>query len=126
MVPEREQAHQGTGDECRSILKDRSIRSSSFVEMKYGSSTLTRVMLSIGSLLPSAARRIDSGSSPSYTQNVFVLSSLTYEWTHVTPTSALRSTTPRQAVAPSSVIGIARPCGKVRSPQLWVFCPIRV
>src|SRR5262245_23893031 len=48
-------------------------------------------------------------------QNVFFRSSLTYEWTQVTPTSALRSTTPRHAAAPSSLMGIARPLGKRRS-----------
>src|SRR3954451_16038683 len=47
-------------------------------------------------------------------QNVVCLSGVTYECSHVTPSAALRSTTPRQAVAPSSFIGICRPSGKVR------------
>src|SRR5579864_6600627 len=48
-------------------------------------------------------------------QNVFLWSSLTYEWTHVTPSSALVPTTDRQACAPLSVIGISSPSGNTRS-----------
>src|ERR671924_1874808 len=48
-------------------------------------------------------------------QKVFLWSSLTYEWTHVTPSSAFVPTTDRQASAPLSVMGISRPSGNVRS-----------
>ena len=48
-------------------------------------------------------------------QYVRDLSSLTYECTQVTPCSALPSTTPLHALAPSAFIGMCRPLGKVRS-----------
>src|SRR5919108_169281 len=48
-------------------------------------------------------------------QNVLRLSSVTYEWSHVTPASALLSTTDMQARAPSASEGIPSPSGNVRS-----------
>src|SRR6266576_3882473 len=48
-------------------------------------------------------------------QNVFLWSSVTYECTHVTPSSALVPTTDRQASAPLSFIGISSPSGNERS-----------
>src|SRR5882762_3150667 len=48
-------------------------------------------------------------------QKVFLWSSVTYECTHVTPNSALVSTTDRQACAPCSVSGISSPSGNERS-----------
>src|SRR5690242_2372362 len=48
-------------------------------------------------------------------QKVFLWSSLTYEWTHVTPSSALVPTTERHASDPLSVIGISSPSGNMRS-----------
>src|SRR3989442_5273347 len=48
-------------------------------------------------------------------QNVFLWSSVTYECTHVTPSSAFVPTTDMQACAPCSVDGISSPSGKVRS-----------
>src|ERR1700691_2125178 len=47
-------------------------------------------------------------------QNVCVFSSLTYECTHVTPSSALRPTTAPHTAAPSSLIGMRSPSGNVR------------
>src|ERR1700730_13257106 len=47
-------------------------------------------------------------------QNVRVLSSLTNELIHVTPSSAFRAMTPRQSSAPPLATGMCRPCGKVR------------
>src|ERR1039458_9721723 len=47
-------------------------------------------------------------------QNVRVLSSLTNERIHVTPSSAFRSTTPRQRSAPPFATGVSKPSGKVR------------
>src|SRR6266542_994481 len=72
-------------------------------------------MRSTGSSLRSAVLRIASGLGPSNTQNVFVASSLTYECIHVTPSSALRSTTPQQLSAPFSSRGTRKPSGNVRS-----------
>src|ERR1700704_5748593 len=48
-------------------------------------------------------------------QNVFLWSSVTYECTHVTPSSALVPTTDMQACAPCSVNGISSPSGNERS-----------
>src|SRR5580765_6094533 len=48
-------------------------------------------------------------------QNVFLWSSVTYECTHVTPSSALVPTTDIQACAPCSVNGISSPSGKAHS-----------
>src|SRR6267142_5412269 len=48
-------------------------------------------------------------------QHVFLWSSVTYECTHVTPSSALVPTTDMQACAPCSVNGISSPSGKERS-----------
>src|SRR6266550_4962023 len=48
-------------------------------------------------------------------QKVFLWSSVTYECTHVTPSSALVPTTDRQACAPCSVSGISSPSGNERS-----------
>jgi hypothetical protein len=42
-------------------------------------------------------------------------SSVTSEWTQVTPSLALTSTTAMQALAPCSSAGICRPSAKVRS-----------
>ncbi len=42
-------------------------------------------MVSTGSPLRWAARRMASGEGPSHTQNVVRLPSLTQEWTYVTP-----------------------------------------
>src|ERR1700694_5772381 len=47
-------------------------------------------------------------------QNVRVLSSLTNEQIHVTPSSALRSMTARQSSAPPLATGICKPPEKVR------------
>src|SRR6266508_1969107 len=47
-------------------------------------------------------------------QNVFCRSSLTYEWTQVTPSSAFRSTTAKDSAAPSPP-RTRSPSGKVRS-----------
>jgi hypothetical protein len=65
--------------------------------------------------LRAAVRRIASGVGPSYTQKVRERSSLTYECSQLTPSSAFRSSTRRQTRSPSSVSGIVRPPGKVRS-----------
>src|SRR6266550_7211206 len=48
-------------------------------------------------------------------QKVFLWSSVTYEWTHVTPSSAFVPTTDMQACAPCSVNGISSPSGNERS-----------
>src|ERR1700733_5890624 len=47
-------------------------------------------------------------------QNVRVLSSLTYECTHVTPSSALLPTTRPHTAAPSSLIGMRSPSRNAR------------
>src|ERR1039457_6073805 len=47
-------------------------------------------------------------------QNVRLLSSETNELIQVTPSSALRSTTPPQSSAPPFSIGMCKPSGKVR------------
>src|SRR5580765_3265870 len=72
-------------------------------------------MRSTGRLFRPAVFLIASGFGASQTQNVFSRSSLTYEWTQVTPSSALRSTTARQSAAPSPSGGIRNPSGNVRS-----------
>src|ERR1700674_1049776 len=50
-------------------------------------------------------------------QKVFCLSWVTYECTQVTPSSEFLSTTVRQTAAPSAVMGISRPDGKVLSTR---------
>src|SRR6266511_2771111 len=50
-------------------------------------------------------------------QNVFSRSSLTYEWTQVTPSSAFRSTTARHRAAPSPSAGLGSPSVNVRSTR---------
>src|SRR5215831_17208987 len=50
-------------------------------------------------------------------QNVFFLSSVTYEWIQVTPSSAFRSTTCRHVAAPAAVTGIDSPSGNVLSTR---------
>src|SRR5579859_3165016 len=48
-------------------------------------------------------------------QKVLLLSSVTYECTHVTPSSAFLPTTPRHTPAPSAVTGMCSPPGNVLS-----------
>src|SRR4051794_28644801 len=94
-----------------------------FQRWKKGSSTETLVTRSTGRWLRSAARRIASSSGPSYTQNVRPSSQVTYECSQFTPSSAFRSTTRRQASAPASVAGMARPWANVRSTMylgMWL------
>src|SRR5438093_4417711 len=50
-------------------------------------------------------------------QNVLSRSSLTYEWTQLTPSSAFRSTTARHSAAPSPPAGIGSPSVNVRSTR---------
>src|SRR5438093_5640174 len=74
-------------------------------------------MRSTGSSLRAAVFLIASGLGASQMQNVFSRSSLTYEWTQVTPSSAFRSTTARQSAAPSPSAGIGSPSVNVRSTR---------
>src|SRR5690348_11867763 len=55
-------------------------------------------------------------------QKVFLWSSVTYECTHVTPSSALVPTTDMHACAPASVSGISRPSGNERSTMNRAMC----
>src|SRR5580704_2923588 len=55
-------------------------------------------------------------------QKVLRLSSLTYEWTQVTPSSALRSTTDKQIAAPCASTGMLSPSGKVLSTTYLGIC----
>src|SRR6267142_5834894 len=50
-------------------------------------------------------------------QNIFSRSSLTYEWTQLTPSSAFRSTTARHSAAASPLAGIGSPSVNVRSTR---------
>src|ERR1039458_7149122 len=55
-------------------------------------------------------------------QKVFCLSSLTYECTQVTPSSALPSTTDPHTETPSSEMGMSRPSGKILSTMYRAIC----
>src|SRR5256885_4266689 len=70
-------------------------------------------MRSTGRSFRAAVFRMASGVGASQTQKVFVRSSLTYEWTHVTPSSAFCSTMSRVLLSPSPTD--SSPAEKVRS-----------
>src|ERR1700730_18615214 len=55
-------------------------------------------------------------------QKVFFWSSVTYEWSQVTPSSPLRSTTCRHTAAPSALTGIWRPSVNVLSTRYLGMC----
>src|SRR2546429_2732939 len=74
-------------------------------------------MRSTGRSLRLAVFLIASGLGASQMQNVFSRSSLTYEWTQVTPSSAFRSTTARQSAAPSPSARRGSPSVNVRSTR---------
>src|SRR4051812_16835743 len=50
-------------------------------------------------------------------QYVRLVSGVTYDVTHVTPSSALFSTTPPQVFAPSTLVGMLSPSANVRSTR---------
>src|SRR5882724_9341125 len=56
-------------------------------------------------------------------QKVLRLSSVTYDWTQVTPSSPLFATTARQVFSPLASMGIDRPSGKVRSTRYRGMSP---